>query len=178
MPIEVSLKDLASGSTGLSAGAGHNAAEAAAVCLDFNDVDESVVIKISGCSKATVQLEWKRPSQNVKDSHGDLQDATKDGAVGLAALCAPILFNRRIVRQSHKGTGFDYYINDPTNLLFQDAWGYEISGCLKEPGSTVRSRVQSKKRQVERGRGNGNADCDARIFVMEFSAPLAKTAKA
>lgn len=168
----IHLDVLKTGETGLSSGAGHNAAEAAAVCFEENSHSASVKLQIDGKHKGNFIVKWEPVTLGVRNSHNDLQDATKDGAVGMAAACAPYLFAKKILKQSRKKSGFDYYLADQDAFLFQDSIGYEISGILRNDDSEITRRTKQKVDQVRRG----NAGLSAHVFVMEFSQPKARTA--
>lgn len=168
---QIHLSELLDESTGLSHGAGSNAAEAAAVCLEENGHRGPICLKIIGKTPSEFSIDWTPVTRSVRDSHNDLQDATKDGAVGIAAICAGRLYGRMIVKQSRKKSGFDYYLAPRGAFLFQETMGYEISGILQNDDIEIGKRVRQKLRQVK----NGNSTIDSHIFVVEFSQPKAKT---
>tara|TARA_A100001391_G_scaffold44099_1_gene25693 strand:+ start:1409 stop:1957 length:549 start_codon:yes stop_codon:yes gene_type:complete len=171
MSNSIHLDELLDESTGLSVGAGANAAEAAAVCFEKNGHTGTVQLRIVGTIKVEFEINWALVTSTVRDSHNDLQDATKDGAVGIAAICAGRLYDQKIVKQSWKKSGFDYHLAPRDAFLFQETMGYEISGILQNDDAEINKRVRQKLRQVKRG----NSSKDSHVFVMEFSQPKAKT---
>lgn len=171
-PISLHLDSVAQGHCGLSVGAGGNAAEAATVCFFENGHMARTELTITGSESALVEVNWTDPTPAICRSHNDHQDATKDGAVAIAALCAPILFGKKVGQQSKKGTGFDYYLESNDGFLFQNAVALEISGILCNRDD-IEPRVRQKIRQVQKG----GAMLDTRVLVVEFSTPCARTAK-
>ncbi|MEL6720761.1 MAG: hypothetical protein AAFO82_18680 [Bacteroidota bacterium] len=147
-------------------------AEAATVCMDNQNHQQSVEIKVIGDVEATLQLTWEEVTQQIKDSWNDLQEATEYGATCIAILLIQTLTDKRVTRRSPKETGFDYWLGDKKDdFPFQDKARLEVSGILKGTTAQVNQRVKEKVEQTKR---TDNTALPAYIVVVEFSTPICK----
>lgn len=98
--------------------------------------------------------------------------ATEWAACGIAFLLVLELLSLNVIRQSRKGTGFDYWLGEPMSdqMLFQEKAQLEVSGIRSaESESIIQSRVAQKLRQVSQS----SSLMPTYIAVVEFSRPMA-----
>lgn len=115
-------------------------------------------------------------TEEMKRTFADLQDATEQGAYGVALVTAASQLKARFAGRSFKGTGFDFYLfapeqsplRDPDDI-FGDKWGLEVSGILKGEHSEVQARLRKKRRQV----AEAAKVHPVLVAVVEFSEPSA-----
>src|SRR6056297_1354262 len=83
-------------------------AEASAFCLENNNHSPNVVMVIRGEFEKAVKITWSKPHENTDATYKDLQDATEDGAVGIACGLISLLTNGKlqVIERAIKGTGF------------------------------------------------------------------------
>lgn len=178
--LAIDLRELALGiAPGLSAHAGGSLAEAAAVCLEHNKHVVGVKLEIAGNFTDNIPLNWEPTTEQIRQTHADLQDATEDGACGVAIVLAKRLLGKDVLRKSYKGKnrdyGFDYWLGDPgteNNIPFAGDTRLEVSGILNGTTQQLQSRLREKIAQVQR---SGNVFPGIAIVVM-FSRPIAKIA--
>lgn len=94
----------------LSIAKGQSYAEAAAICLEDRSHIQGVVLDVKGSHTRQYCLRWPPVTQQLKDTYNDLQDATCDGAYGVAIVVARDITGLTVLQQSRKGTGFDYWL--------------------------------------------------------------------
>lgn len=147
------------GITGLTVAYGSLFAEAAAVCLCENGHkgdDTACVIReiLSLTPEKTkdkhVSLRYPPLPDKAKETHADPQYATEHGAYGMALLVANRLKGLKVLRQSVKGTGFDYWLTEKDGDGIQEAARLEVSGLLHGKPADVRKRVRQKWNQAGR----------------------------
>ncbi|MEM9369063.1 MAG: hypothetical protein AAGD07_24005 [Planctomycetota bacterium] len=162
----------------LTVSAGRYLAEAAAVCLHANAHTVGVTLTVSGAETTSFELRWQQVSQQMINTYFDLQDATEDGACGVAILLIRELAGLSVVQRSRKCTGIDYWLGDDTGvgasvpLVFEHQARLEVSGILRGSASDVNRRVSRKRRQVERSTGT-----PVYVVVIEFGTPFARVEK-
>lgn len=104
------------------------------------------------------------------DTHADLQDATENGAVGIAITLVRSVTSYEIVERSVKGTGFDWYLRQANSTEpFENSACLEVSGILKEDSTLMERRTKEKLKQVETG-GKG---LPGFVVVVGFKRPQA-----
>lgn len=99
-----------------------------------------------------------------------LEVATEHGAVGIAVLLAQKEIGYTVIERSRKGTGFDYWMGEMSEHLFQNKARLEISGIRKGDDQNVRARVNQKLQQINRSDGT----LPSYVIVVEFGQPLAE----
>lgn len=145
-------------------------AQAAATCLEENGFRGSAVLHLKGDVQAEMTLNWEPLSTNIKDMNHDLVDATERGACCIAFLMIHQWTPFKILRQSRRKTGFDYWLTDKTATFpFRDTARLEISGILNGDRSEIKSRIKQKETQINQSAALG---LPAYIIVTEFSQPL------
>jgi hypothetical protein len=106
-------------------------------------------------------------------TYNDLQDATEQGACGLAILLVRVLTGQVVVLRSRKGTGFDYWLGEDDDELFSGKTRLEVSGILAGNAGDITARAQEKKGQIAPSSQLG----PGYVVVVEFSAPVAHLEK-
>lgn len=148
-------------------------AEASAVCLEHNGHVNGAEMSLSGDEEGRLELRWKQPEKTAHNSHADLQDAVEHGASGIACGLASMISDQPGLLRSVKGTGFDYWLGEDDDLLFQKKERLEISGILSGSESDIRSRRKRKLEQIERT----NRHLPGLVIVVEFSQPVSEVAR-
>jgi hypothetical protein len=149
--------------------------QAASVCLDNQNHSPGVIFKVEGDLSAEFQLFWKPVTQQMKDSCYDLQYATEAGAYCLAILMIQKLTDYKVIRQSQKGTGFDFWLGAKgDDYPFKNKARLEISGILKGNQNLINQRVSQKTDQTKPSDG---LKLPAYIAVVEFGTPILKVVK-
>lgn len=150
-------------------------AEAASVCLEErgHGLDCTITLKSSTEGVQKFRLLRLKVTQRMKNAYNDMQYATQKGAEGIAFLIIQFVDPVKVIRQSRKGTGFDYWLGsrDHNKLVFQDAGRLEVSGILIEKGTNkVDYRITKKRKQTNQSDASG---LNAYHIVVEFQTPKA-----
>lgn len=121
-------------------------ADAAIVYLDNQKHNSGVALKVSGRLNGKIILSWTDEITNqIKDTWNDLQYATEDGAIYIAIVIIHFFTPLKVIKQSQKGTGFDYWLGEKENknYPFQEKARLEISGILKGNNTLIKTRVNT-----------------------------------
>jgi len=146
--------------------------EAAAVCFENNYFNGNVSLKIEGEKNVIFNLKWEKVSNQIKDMHNDLVYATEQGAYCIAFLIIHKLTDYKIIQQSRKKTGFDFWLGDKKDEYpFINKARLEVSGILKGNEYQINQRIKQKEIQVEQ---SDFLDLPIFIIVTEFSKPISK----
>ena len=149
--------------------------EAAAVCLDNQNHKQNVMLTVEGDLEAQFQLTWEEVTQQIKDSRNDMDYSVENGAYCLAMLVIERLTDYKVVKQSKKRTGFDYWLGNKKEALgIQQQARLEVSGILKGTIGQINQRMREKIKQTQK---SDNLNIPAYIVVVEFSRPLLKITK-
>ena len=152
---------------------GATCADAAAVCLDDQEHSKQVSLQIDGQRAYQVQLHWNAIDETIRRFNADQEVATEYGAYGIAALVMPHLTNLTIIERSVKGKrfGFDFWLGsvDDVGTLFQRKARLEVSGIRKGSNAMIRSRVNTKLRQIS----FSDTLSPGYVSVIEFGTPTA-----
>jgi hypothetical protein len=143
-------------------------AQAAAVCLDNNQHKQGVCMSIFSGEEHLWPVKWPEVNDQMRRSRNDRDDAARDGAYAVAALLAPELTGLAFIKQSKKGTGFDYWLGKDEHDLFQNSSRLEVSGIHTGNDSQVKSRISRKKKQTQQSDNTGLA---AYVCIVEFGKP-------
>lgn len=123
----------------------------------------------------SVSLSWTQPIDDQLDrTYADQQEATEHAAECMAILLAMKITEFTVVERSVKGTGFDYWLGYPTDILFQRKARLEISGTFVDNDKELERRFNEKCKQTAASDGTG---LPAYISVTAFSQPRTKFAK-
>jgi hypothetical protein len=132
-PIVLDLNQLQAGIPALTPALGQVHAEAAALCLDNQGHPASVALYVRK-QKGSFQLVRQAVSKQMKQAYLDMIRTTELGACGIALLLVIQITGKTAIKQSRRGTGFDYWIGSPDQtgaaLPFQDSARLEVSGIL------------------------------------------------
>jgi hypothetical protein len=174
--VVLDLRELESGIPALTQALGRVHAEAAAVCLENQGHQEPVRLAVRKIDTPQYDLRWPALTDTMRRAYEDLERATELGAYGVAILLIRDQTGLTAIRQSRKGTGFDYWLGPDgadDQLVFQDAARLEVSGILSGTDSQFLTRVKQKLKQTEASDSTG---LTAYACVVEFSRPQAEMA--
>ena len=149
-------------------------AEAAGVCLESQGHTRGVRLKVRGYCDKSYTLAWPSITEQSRQFWSDPEYATEHGAVGVAVLIAKEEIDYEIVRQSWKGTGFDYWMGTASDEGFVNKAGLEISGIREGDNSTIKARVKQKLQQTDQ---SDHTELEIYVIVVEFGRPLAEVQK-
>lgn len=170
------LMDLATepGLPALDIHLGRAFADAAGVCLENREHGRGVVLHVYGVEERQFCLNWPETTDQVRRTHNDLQDATENGACGVAIVVARKVTGLAVIERSRKGTGFDYWLGKDVDTLFQNKSLLEVSGILNGDEAQIKDRLKQKKKQL--GRSDATR-LPAFACVVEFGKPQAHLVK-
>lgn len=165
---------------GLSSHMGGVLAEAAAVCLEKNEHRQGVTLAVIGDKNDSVSLEWTATTNQTRNTHYDLQDATEDGACGIAIALLRHLDSKLVLRRTWKGKGedrgHDYWLGSPENENlppFQKNTRLEVSGILNGDDNELKKRLREKYKQVQ----TSTSSVPGLAVVVMFNIPKAGVRK-
>jgi hypothetical protein len=173
---ELLITKLEKGLPAITPAFGTALAEACAVCLNYQDYDQGVELKIKGEFTTVFKLYWQKVNDQMLRCWNDSEYTTEQAAYGIAFLVIQELTDYTVIERSRRGTGFDYWLGkkgENDELPFQKTVRLEVSGIRKGDNSRVKARVKQKLEQVSPTDGT----LPAYIVVVEFSNPLAFIAK-
>ena len=169
------LNELGKGSiTAISPAVGAALAEVGGVCMESQGHEQGVALTVRGYHKNCYAVVWPCITEQSRLTWNDPENATEHGAVGVAVLIAKAITGYEIVRQSRKGTGFDYWMGKTSDEGFANKAGLEISGIRKGDNRIIRKRVNEKLRQTDRP---DDPKLEIYVIVVEFGAPIAEVRK-
>ncbi|MGO8745192.1 MAG: hypothetical protein ACLQNE_04305 [Thermoguttaceae bacterium] len=151
-------------------------AEAAAICLDNQGHQEPVILFVRRIDSPGYNLRWPQITETMRRAYEDLERATELGAYGVAILLIRDRTGLTAIRQSRKGTGFDYWLGPDTaedRLPFQDSARLEVSGIMSGTESQFLTRVKQKLKQTM---ASDLTALPAYAVVVEFGRPQAEVA--
>jgi hypothetical protein len=148
------------------------------VCLEKQKHDSGVSLTVYEESRPrTIKLYWEQEiNDQIRRTWNDLQEATENGATGLAILLMLKRTQYTVLERSPKGTGFDYWLLDKETVLSSEFVEFrnarlEVSGILNaEKESIIKSRIKDKLSQVA---PSDYTNLPALIVVVEFGSPEA-----
>lgn len=148
--------------------------EAAGVCLDFHQHKQSVIVKVVGDLNGQFELTWKEVTQQMRDSRQDMESTVEGGAYCVAMLVVERLTKLKVVKQSQKRTGFDYWLGDKDEAGMQNLARLEVSGILKGTKGQINQRLKEKVQQTKQ---SDKLNLPAYVVVVEFSIPIVNIQK-
>lgn len=162
------INDLALGVPNLSEPLLKSFAEACSYCLDLVGHNSGVFLRISGDVSNQIFLEWNSVDDTIKRSYNDSQEALEWGATAISFLIIKNFTNYTVIERSCKGTGFDFWLGDYNDPLFQRKAKLEASGIMEESkNNKVTTRVKTKINQIN----SSNNTINGYVVVVEFSNP-------
>ena len=169
----LNLSDLSGGLPAISRAFGEALAQAGGVCFESQGHGRGVQLRIKGYRDNSYSLDWPQITAQILRCFNDSEEATEFGAVAVAVLLAKREIGYSVIERSRKGTGFDYWMGEESELPFARKARLEISGIRKGAGPEVNARVNKKLKQIERS-GDSPAGY---VIVVEFGMPLAEVRK-
>ena len=146
--------------------------EAASVCLDNQGHKQYTQLEVIGEFTNKYELKWNAVTTKIRNTRADLIETTEHGAICVAALLTFELTDYKIVRQSVRGTGFDYWLGNKDDVYpFQNVARLEISGILKGTKTQVKKRINDKFKRFNKYK---SMIYPTYVCVTEFSHPLAE----
>ncbi len=143
----------------------------AAVCLEKRH-QPGVSLTLAGDYEDSFLLTWEQLTEQHYRTYADIQEATEQGAYGIAILVVREAAGKTVLERAAKGGGFDFWIGDEEDdeLPFQGLTRLEVSGILEGDDSKIQTRTKQKQSQVARSDGQ----TPALIAIVEFGRPLAR----
>lgn len=145
-------------------------AEAAGVCLDDCGHGTLVQLTVDGDESRVYDLEWSSIDDRARRTWADEEVATEYGACGIAILVVRSIRGHTVLERSRKGTGFDYWMGDPSQMPFTAKTRLEVSGIRSGDNSAITARIGQKTRQIAASSGR----LPGIVVVVEFGTPLAR----
>jgi hypothetical protein len=168
----IDIREIVQGLPGLTPASGQHLYEACVVCLtrqNHNPTETS--FGVYGDNKINYNLIWENIFDEQLDrTWADQFYATEHGAVCLAILLALKLTNYTIIERSARKNGFDYWLGEKGDFLFQKMARLEISGIFTGSETDVNARYKVKIRQTNQ---SDSLNIPAYIGIVEFSHPFA-----
>jgi len=164
------LNTLANGLPAITPALGKALAEAGGVCLEDRGHIQGKALQVQGYTKNEYALFWPAVTEQARRCWNDTEVATEYGAVGIAVLLAKSEIGYSVIERSRKGTGFDYWLGNDKDSLFQNKARLEISGIRKGDDKSLRTRVNQKVKQTDPSDGT----LPAFVIVIEFGCPVAE----
>lgn len=147
-------------------------AEAAGVCLESQGHTPGVRLSVTGGNSSSYSLQWPSTSEQIRRTWDDPEEATENGASGIAALLIIRETGYAPIARSRKGTGIDYWLGDAANATALEYQArLEVSGLRRGDGRAVRNRVRQKLAQTA---PSDQTELPAYVIVVEFSTPQAE----
>jgi hypothetical protein len=153
---KLSFEDLSARHPGVSPGVSSSYAEAVRVCLDKHHASKAEFqLRDNGEVKPAV-AEWKTADARTKGAWANGDDATRDGAYGLALAAVEITRGLVAVRRAETRTGADYYLGAPGAVLgdLEESVRLEVSGTDSGGEPVISGRLRQKLNQASEGRSN------------------------
>lgn len=148
-------------------------AEAASVCLESQSHQSGIIIQVAGEFTDKISVSWNKIDLKTRHSWQNLAESVEEAAYGLAILAIWKLTPLKVVKQSFKKTGFDYWLGEKNNpdQPFQEKARLEVSGILKGTTSQINQRLKEKLAQTTQ---SDNLNLPIFVVIAEFSNPKVK----
>lgn len=176
---------------GVDRSKGNDLAKAASVCLESQAHVPGVELTVRGVSESRCSLIWGSVTAQGRRTRSDAQEATEDGAAGIAILLALRETGHTIILRSRKATGIDYWLGSSNGgsaseaeramttelqTLLEDVsltvrGRLEVSGILRGSDTDVRARTKEKLTQTGL---SDSSELPVYVIVVEFGRPLAE----
>jgi hypothetical protein len=159
---KLSFDDLSARHPGVSSGISNSYAEAVRVCLSRRHqsglgctFEVKFILKDNGRVEAAF-AEWKEPDERTKKAWKNADDATRDGAYGLALAAIEITRGLVAVSRAETRTGADYYLGAPgaSPEDLEASIRLEVSGMDEGGEPAINRRLRQKLEQAGKGCSN------------------------
>ena len=147
-------------------GVGNALAQAGAICLESQHHTPGVLLSVrgGGITANGYQLDWT-PGDAGDSAMWQYNRATEMGAEAVAILLIKSATPYRVHDASALGTGFDFWLGDGSDTLFQRKARLEISGIRNGSDADIARRSAAKLRQT---RQSDDTQIPAYVVVVEF----------
>lgn len=168
---KIDLNDLRNGMSELTSALGEFFAEAGAVCLDEQGHKTGVNFVIQGNFDSIFRLYWQEVTDKMRVFWNDDEITTENGAYGLACLLIRELTPFKFIQRAKKGPGFDFWLGNKNDFLFQNKSRLEVSGIRKGNHNAIKTRLRRKINQLK------PSTLPAYIIIVEFGTPVSEVEK-
>lgn len=165
-PRALPLRNLSSRHPGVSPGVGKAYEEAAQVSFASHPTGPLTLCVQDGTTAHAFSHASRKPSAKLRAAWNNRDDATRDGAYGVAIATVEVARNLRAVSRAETLTGADYYLNAKGSGVadLEDAIRMEVSGTTTSEVSDFQYRVKTKLQQVK----NGSCDKPGLVVIVGF----------
>ncbi len=171
---QLNLDELAKGDTAaIPPFLGAFLAEAGVVCMESQGHNSGVDLEIDSRSNNTYVISWSKVDESNLRFWNDSKVTTEFGAIGIAVMLAKHETSYSVIESSRQGTGFDYWLGDPSDVTIQRKARLEVSGIRRGSQTTLRTRMRQKREQVARY-ASDYPGTQAFVIVVEFGTPRAE----
>lgn len=136
-----------------------------------NHSNTGTILEINGDKTIASTLVWENIYYDQLDrTWKDQFYATEHGAICIAILLALKLTDYTIIERSARKNGFDYWLGEKDDILFQKKARLEISGIFQGSEKDVNRRYNIKVKQTDQ---SDALRIPAYIGIIEFNKPFA-----
>jgi len=169
----IDLKEIIQGLPGLSIVSGQHLYESCVVCLSrSNHSFAGTTLSVYGDNEIDCIITWDNIfNDQLNRTWADQFYATEHGAVCIAILLALKLTAYTIIEKSARKNGFDYWLGEKGDILFQKKARLEISGIFKGIKKDVNTRYKVKIKQTNQ---SDSLNLPAYVGIVEFSNSIIK----
>ncbi len=144
-------------------------------CMAENQHESGSTLKVIEDNRTEYyRVVWSRESVDLDDVKSciDQDEAAEYGAEAIALILGILRTDYTIIKKARKrGGGFDYWVGNDPDGLFQEFARLEISGIFEEKsGNTINSRVKVKLDQLSKSDGK----IPGFVIVVEFHKFIGK----
>jgi hypothetical protein len=161
--------DLSLRHIGLTESVAGGFAEAACVCLDRHHAPPQTFQISDGERFDGVAIaDWTTSDARTKNGWANKDDATRDGAYGIAIATMELTRGLFALGRAEIRTGADYYLGTSNELLedYEEAIRLEVSGTDRCDDSSMKARLKKKIDQL----GKGDSNLPGIAVVVGFSS--------
>lgn len=168
----IDIQEIFQGLPGLSPTSGQHLYEGCVVCLTRKSHSSTgTELNVYGDATVNYSLTWNSIFDDQLDrTWADQFYATEHGAVCLSILLALKLTNFTVIEKSARKNGFDYWLGEKGDILFQKKARLEVSGIFDGSINDVNSRYKVKVKQTQQ---SDSLNLPAYIGIVEFRKPIA-----
>jgi len=144
--------------------------------LESQNHESSTLLKVTETYQTKFLIKWNKIDLKVRRTWQNLSESVEEAAYGLAIIgiwqCTPY----RIIKQSFKGSGFDYWLGEKETKddPFKEMARLEVSGILNGTQTQINQRLKEKLQQTEK---SDNFNLPVFVIIAEFGTPQIKIQK-